>query len=117
MLKRQAFEFEIQPNGAQQRRIKQFCGCARFVFNKALDGQKQAYEADNNTTFSYTKIANQLPQWKKTFTWLKDCHSQVLQQSLKDLERAYCNFFEKRANFPRFKKKRDKRAYSIPTRM
>ena len=105
MLKRQAFEFEIQPNGAQQRRIKQFCGCARFVFNKALDGQKQAYEADNNTTFSYTKIANQLPQWKKTFPWLKDCHSQVLQQSLKDLERAYCNFFEKRANFPRFKKK------------
>ena len=114
MLKRQAFEFEIQPNGAQQRRIKQFCGCARFVFNKALDGQKQAYEADNNTTFSYTKIANQLPQWKKTFTWLKDCHSQVLQQSLKDLERAYCNFFEKRANFPRFKKKGMKKRIRFP---
>jgi transposase, IS605 orfB family len=114
MLKRQAFEFEIQPNGAQQRRIKQFCGCARFVFNKALDGQKQAYEADNNTTFSYTKIANQLPQWKKTFTWLKDCHSQVLQQSLKDLERAYCNFFEKRANFPRFKKKGIKERIRFP---
>ena len=114
MLKRQAFEFEIQPNGAQQRRIKQFCGCARFVFNKALDGQKQAYEADNNTTFSYTKIANQLPQWKKTFPWLKDCHSQVLQQSLKDLERAYCNFFEKRANFPRFKKKGIKERIRFP---
>ena len=114
MLKRKAFEFEIQPNGAQQRRIKQFCGCARFVFNKALDGQKQAYEADNNTTFSYTKIANQLPQWKKTFTWLKDCHSQVLQQSLKDLERAYCNFFEKRANFPRFKKKGIKERIRFP---
>ena len=114
MLKRQAFEFEIQPNGAQQRRIKQFCGCARFVFNKALDGQKQAYKADNNTTFSYTKIANQLPQWKKTFTWLKDCHSQVLQQSLKDLERAYCNFFEKRANFPRFKKKGIKERIRFP---
>ena len=114
MLKRQAFEFEIQPNGAQQRRIKQFCGCARFVFNKALDGQKQAYKADNNTTFSYTKIANQLPQWKKTFPWLKDCHSQVLQQSLKDLERAYCNFFEKRANFPRFKKKGIKERIRFP---
>ena len=58
MLKRQAFKFELMPNGEQIRRIKQFCGCARFVFNKALDGQKQAYEADNNTTFSYTKIAN-----------------------------------------------------------
>ena len=114
MLKRQAFEFEIQPNGAQQRRIKQFCGCARFVFNKALDGQKQAYEADNNTTFNYTKIANLLPQWKKAFPWLKDCHSQVLQQSLKDLKSAYCNFFEKRANFPRFKKKGEKNSIRFP---
>ena len=114
MLRRQAFEFEIQPNGAQQRRIKQFCGCARFVFNKALDGQKQAYEADNNTTFNYTKIANLLPQWKKTFPWLKDCHSQVLQQSLKDLKSAYCNFFEKRANFPRFKKKGEKNSIRFP---
>ena len=114
MLKRQAFEFEIQPNGAQQRRIKQFCGCARFVFNKALDGQKQAYEADNNTTFNYTKIANLLPQWKKAFPWLKDCHSQVLQQSLKDLKSAYCNFFEKRANFPRFKKKGGKESIRFP---
>ena len=105
MLKRPTFQFEISPNGEQIRRIKQFCGCTRFVFNKALDWQKQAYEADNNIKFSYTKLANFLPQWKKTFPWLKDCHSQVLQQSLKDLERAYCNFFEKRANFPKFKKK------------
>ena len=114
MLKRQAFKFELMPNGEQIRRIKQFCGCARFVFNKALDGQKQAYEADNETKFSYTKIANLLPQWKKSFPWLKDCHSQVLQQSLKNLESAYRNFFEKRANFPRFKKKGAKNSICFP---
>ena len=114
MLKRQAFKFELMPNGEQIRRIKQFCGCARFVFNKALDGQKQAYEADNQTQFSYTKLTNLLPQWKKTFTWLKDCHSQVLQQSLKDLDSAFSNFFEKRANFPRFKKKGIKESIRFP---
>ncbi|WP_150125092.1 transposase [Aquaspirillum sp. LM1] len=37
--------------------------------------------------------------------WLTDSPSQTLQQSLKDLERAYSNFFAKRAAFPRFKKK------------
>ena len=114
MLKRQAFKFELMPNGEQNRRIKQFCGCARFVFNKALDGQKQAYEADNNTTFSYTKIANLLPQWKNEFQFLKDCYSQVLQQSLKNLESAYRNFFEKRANFPRFKRKAAKNSIRFP---
>ncbi|WP_162630487.1 helix-turn-helix domain-containing protein, partial [Haemophilus influenzae] len=32
---RKAFKFEIMPNGKQIRRIKQFCGCSRFVFNRA----------------------------------------------------------------------------------
>ena len=36
---------------------------------------------------------------------MEECHSQVLQQSLKDLDRAYTNFFEKRAGFPKYKKK------------
>ena len=114
MLRRQAFKFELMPNGEQTRRINQFCGCSRFVFNKALDGQKQAYEADNQAQFSYTKIANLLPQWKKTFPWLKDCSAQVLQQSLKDLDSAFKNFFQKRANFPKFKKKWIKESIRFP---
>jgi len=114
MLKRQAFKFELMPNGEQARRINQFCGCSRFVFNRGLDWQNTQYAQDNNFKFSYTKIANLLPQWKKTFTWLKDCHSQVLQQSLKDLERAFSNFFEKRANFPKFKKKGTKESIRFP---
>ena len=105
MLRRQAFKFEIMPNGEQIRRIKQFCGCARFVFNQALAWQNTQYEQDNNVKFNYTKIANLLPQWKKAFPWLKDCHSQVLQQSLKDLESAFKNFFQERSGSPKFKKK------------
>ena len=111
---RKAFKFEIMPNGEQIRRIKQFCGCSRFVFNKALDCQKHAYEADSKTKFSYTKLANFLPQWKIDFPFLKDCHSQVLQQSLKDLESAYRNFFAKRADFPKFKKKGLKDSFRYP---
>ena len=42
---------------------------------------------------------------EKKNPFLKKCHSQVLQQSLKDLELAYINFFEKRSNFPKYKKK------------
>ena len=114
MLRRQAFKFELMPNGEQTRRINQFCGCSRFVFNKALDEQKQAYEADNQAQFSYTKIANLLPQWKKVFPWLEDCYSQVLQQSLKDLDGAFKNFFQKRAGFPKFKKKGLKERFRFP---
>ena len=114
MLKRQAFKFELMPNGEQTRRMNQFCGCARFVFNHGLAWQNTQYAQDDSIKFSYTKIANLLPQWKKTFTWLEDCHSQVLQQSLKDLGRAFSNFFEKRASFPKFKKKGVKERFRFP---
>ncbi|WKS97548.1 RNA-guided endonuclease InsQ/TnpB family protein [Gallibacterium anatis] len=111
---RKAFKFEIMPNGNQIRRIKQFCGCSRFVFNRALAWQNEQYEQDNSFKFSYTKIANLLPQWKKELVWLKECHSQVLQQSLKDLESAFKNFFQQRADFPKFKKKGLKERFRFP---
>ena len=111
---RKAFKFEIMPNGNQIRRIKQFCGCSRFVFNRALAWQNEQYEQDNSFKFSYTKIANLLPQWKKELLWLKECHSQVLQQSLKDLESAFKNFFQQRADFPKFKKKGVKESFRFP---
>lgn len=114
MLIRKAFKFEIRPNGEQIRKIKQFCGCSRFVFNKALAWQNEQYELDNNHKFRYSKIANLLPQWKKELVWLKDCHSQVLQQSLKDLESAFKNFFQKHSSFPKFKKKGIKESFRFP---
>ena len=111
-----AFQFELIPNGAQIRKMKRFCGCARFVFNRALAYQNEQYQADKSFKFSYNKVANWLPTWKKdkALAWLKECHSQVLQQSLKDLERAFQNFFAKRADFPKFKCKGDKDSFRFP---
>ncbi|WP_409025477.1 transposase [Gallibacterium anatis] len=114
MLLRKAFKFEIMPNGEQSRKIKQFCGCCRFVFNRALAWQNEQYQQDSRHKFSYSKIANLLPQWKKELSWLKECHSQVLQQSLKDLENAFKNFFQQRSDFPKFKKKGVKESFRFP---
>lgn len=111
---RKAFKFQLMPNGEQIRKMQQFCGSARFVFNKALDWQNTQYQADNTFKFRYTKIANLLPAWKKVHVWLSECHSQVLQQSLKDLEASFRNFFQKRADFPKFKKKGVKDSFRFP---
>ena len=114
MLIRKAFKFELIPNGAQVRKIVSFCGCSRFVFNRALAYQNEQYQKDNSFKFSYNKIANLLPEWKRELVWLKDCHSQVLQQSLKDLESSFKNFFAKLANFPKFKRKGEKNSFRFP---
>ena len=105
MLIRRGFKFELQPNGMQIHLMKQFCGCARYVYNRTLSLEKSLYKKDNKHSFRYAEAANRLPEWKKKNPFLKECHSQVLQQSLKDLDRAYTNFFEKRAGFPKYKKK------------
>jgi len=94
------------PDGEQQRNMRRFAGSCRFVFNKALALQ-QAHYAESKKKLSYADLCKQLTEWRKSSEtqWLSETHSQPLQQTLKDLERAYKNFFEKRADFPRFKKK------------
>lgn len=102
----QAFKFALQPNGEQQRNMRRFAGSCRFVFNKALALQQERRE-QGEKNLSYAGLCKVLTEWKAQpeTIWLKETHSQPLQQTLKDLERAYVNFFEKRADFPRFKKK------------
>lgn len=109
-----AFKFELMPTGEQIRRFKQFCGCSRFVFNRALAWQNERYEADKSFKFSYYKLTSLLPEWKQELPWLKDCNAQVLQMSLKDLECAFRNFFAKRADFPKFKHKGEKDSFRFP---
>lgn len=105
MLIRRGFKFELKPNGMQIQLMKQFCGCARYVYNRTLSLERSLYKKDNKHSFKYAEAANRLPEWKKKNPFLKECHSQVLQQSLKDLDQAYTNFFRKRANFPKYKEK------------
>jgi putative transposase len=51
-------------------------------------------------------------------SWLNEVDSQALQQVLKDLHRAFANFFERRARYPRFKsRKRDQARFRIPQRI
>ena len=96
--------------------MRRFAGACRFVFNKALAWQKDRYAADNTTRFSYVALANFLPLWKreKETAWLKDSPSQCLQQTLKDLEKGYKNFFARRARFPRFRKKGQSDRFRYP---
>lgn len=115
MKRLQAFKYELMPNGEQQRNMRRFAGSCRFVFNKALALQ-QAHHAEGKKKLSYADLCKQLTEWRKSVEtkWLSETHSQPLQQTLKDLERAYKNFFEKRADFPRFKKKGQNDSFRYP---
>jgi putative transposase len=104
MQRLQAFKYELIPTGEQLRDMRRFAGSCRFVFNKALALQTANYEAGNKF-IRYVGMANLLPAWKSEFPWLKESPSQALQHSLKNLDRAFTNFFEKRTYYPHFKKR------------
>jgi putative transposase len=116
MKRLQAFKFELMPNGEQVRSMKRFVGACRFIYNHALAWQKESYENDQTTKFSYAKLQNHLPVLKKNTAtaWLKEAPSQSLQYSLRTLENAYKNFFAKRADFPKFKKKDQSDSFRYP---
>lgn len=115
MILRKAFQFKLKPDGACRRSLARFCGCARFVYNKGLEWNKAVHEADPTFRISYPKLCKELLAWKKESPWLAECHSQVLQQLLKDLMRAFTNFFEGRSAFPkRHKKFRSGDAFRFP---
>jgi putative transposase len=115
MQRLQAFKYELRPTGEQQRNMRRFAGSCRFVFNKALALQKERYERGEKK-LGYAGLCKELTGWRNgaQTPWLADAPIHPLQQTLKDLERAYSNFFSKRADFPRFKKKGQSDSFRYP---
>ena len=113
MLKRQAYKFRVNPTGAHVRLLRRMTGCCRFVYNKALSTQKEHYEACGKK-LSCFDVNNLLPSWKKEHPFLSEAPSQALQQTIKDMDSAYKNFFAKRAAFPKFKKKNSSNSMRLP---
>ena len=115
MKRLQAYKFELRPTGEQQRQMRRFAGSCRFVFNKALALQKERYE-QGEKKLGYAGLCKLLTWWRNSTetAWLSDAPVHPLQQTLKDLERAYSNFFAKRTDFPRFKKKGRSDSFRYP---
>ena len=98
-------KFRIYPNKVQQKLINQTFGCCRLVYNKGLAMREEAYK--NGEKVGYNQTSAMLTMLKQGLAFLKEVDSISLQQSLRDLDRAYTNFFQKRAKHPNFKSKHD----------
>lgn len=105
--------FRIYPTKEQEILIEKTFGCCRFVFNHYLEKSIKDYELTGKSN-SYYENAKDLTNLKKEVDWLKEVDSTALQQSLKDLDAAYQNFFRrvkqgKKLGFPKFKSKKNAR--------
>jgi putative transposase len=112
-----AYKYRIYPNKEQEILINKTIGCCRFVYNHYLHKRIEIYKFEQKS-LSYVECANDMKKLKDEYLWLKEVDSVSLQQTLKDLDQAYKNFFtrikkgEKELGFPKFKsKKNPKQSY------
>ncbi|MDO4197872.1 MAG: IS200/IS605 family element RNA-guided endonuclease TnpB [Erysipelotrichaceae bacterium] len=102
---RKGVKFRAYPNKEQINLINQTFGCCRLIYNKGLAMRNDGYTKGQKVNYNDTSAM--LTELKKTeeFAFLKLVDSMALQQSLRDLDRGFVNFFEKRASHPQFKSK------------
>jgi len=107
-----AFKVILIPTRTQSDQINRTIGCIRFVYNRFLALRKEIYDTEK-TTLNYNGYSQRLTLLKKEIEWLKEVDKFALQNSLKNLEAAYKNFFadlkkpkaKRQFGFPQFKKK------------
>ena len=105
-----AFKFRLYPNKKQEEQLAKIFGCTRFVYNYYLAKRIELYKSEQKL-MNYNTCSADLTILKKEKEWLKEVDKFALQNSLKDLDRAYQNFFRevKKGNntqgFPKFKSK------------
>lgn len=108
-----AYKVEIDPNNVQRTALLKHAGAARFAWNWGLARRKQEYEETGKSSNAITQH-RQLNELKKTdFLWMYDVSKAAPQEALRDLDKAYQNFFRRvkkggeTPGFPKFKSRKN----------
>ncbi len=102
----------LYPTAEQQNILNRTFGSCRFAYNHFLAERVRSYKEDG-VSLTYNKTANMLTALKrdKDHLWLNEVDSMALQEALRNLDRAYQNFFKGNAKFPKFHSKHSKQSY------
>jgi len=102
-----AYRYELDPNGEQRVLLAKHAGVARFAYNWGLARWKEVYEKEKRSTTAI-ELHRELNRLKKTdFPWMYEVSKWAPQEALRDLEKAFKNFFRalkkgKKGGYPKF---------------
>lgn len=102
-----AYRYRFYPTPEQEQLLRRTLGCVRLVYNKALHTRTSSWY-ERKQRVDYKQTSGMLTQWKKQedLQFLNEVSSVPLQQGLRNLQKAFTNFWAGRARYPNFKKKR-----------
>lgn len=105
-----AYKAELKLNNKQITDCTNHINTARFAWNWGLARRIEAYK-ERGVSLNAISLHRELNSLKKTdLSWLYDVSKCAPQEALRDLDKAYTNFFERRGRYPRFKTKKGKRS-------
>ncbi len=115
---RKAYKFRLKITGEVEDKLLHFAGCCRFIWNKVLSLSLDRLKSKQSIIW-YQEASFWLTLWKKSeeYGFLKECHSQLLQQKLKDLDKAFRDAFDKSQplkRLPIFRKKGTHDSFRFP---
>jgi len=108
-----ATKIRIYPNNSQAQSLAKAFGCVRWLWNNSLNETQTVYRETGKGLGQFA-LNNRLPGLKAEYEWLAETHSQVLQSANLHLSRAFINFFERRASYPKFKSKHGRQSIQYP---
>lgn len=113
-MKNKAYKYRFYPTQEQSEMLAKTFGCVRVVWNSLLDWRSKEYTLNGNK-INYTKTSAKLTTMKaqEEYSWLNEVSSVALQQTLRNQDTAFSNFFAKRAKYPTFKKKSNNQSFRL----
>ena len=101
-----AIKIRVYLNKEQENYVSRLLGSCRFVYNSCLAYRIDKYNNENKS-IGFADLGKYLTElkYKEEYSWLRDVHSKVLQQTLINLDISYKNFFKNGSGFPKFKSK------------
>src|SRR5262245_34515445 len=101
------YKYRLHPTPAQRTALQQVLHCCRWVYNRALETRKEAWEQRKESVNRYDTV-NMIPQWKAEHKFLVDGHAQAMQEALTRLDLAFRAFFRRvkvgeKPGYPRFR--------------
>lgn len=97
------YKYKLKPTKSQVKTFDSWINICRYVYNSALEHRITSYKSAGVSVSKYEQY-NELPAIKKELPWMAAVHSDVLQESLDRVDKAYKSFF-KGSGFPKFQKK------------
>lgn len=101
----QRWTYRCYPTPEQEQILSRTFGCVRYVYNWGLASRTKAFKDGGRMTYAQSDAALTVLKRQPETVWLNEVSSVPTQQTLRDLQTAFANFFAKRAAYPSFKKK------------